>query len=177
MDKLTQIAQIPKLTRCGHYQVTVDWDYVEQWIADKSEGMSLELDPDFQRGHVWNTDKQIKYVEFILRGGDSSKILYFNCPGWMTTFKGPMQLVDGKQRLEAVLAFLRGDIPAFGSYLSEWEPRMLRMSGAHFLMNVNDLKKREEVLQWYLDLNSGGVVHTEDELNKVRVLLEEEKAK
>jgi hypothetical protein len=40
---------------------------------------------------------------------------------------------------------------------------------------VNDLKTREEVLQWYLDLNSGGVVHTEEELNRVREMLEKEK--
>jgi len=37
------------------------------------------------------------------------------------------------------------------------------------------LEKAGEVLQWYLDFNSGGVVHTEEELKKVRELLESEK--
>jgi hypothetical protein len=30
-------------------------------------------------------------------------------------------------------------------------------------------------LEWYLQLNSGGTVHTEDELARVRLLLKEEK--
>ena len=34
------------------------------------------------------------------------------------------------------------------------------------------VKTREEVLSWYLDLNSGGTVHTEEELTKVRGLIE-----
>jgi hypothetical protein len=42
---------------------------------------------------------------------------------------------------------------------------------------VNDLKTKAEVLQWYLDINSGGVVHTETELEKVKRLLTKEKRK
>lgn len=42
---------------------------------------------------------------------------------------------------------------------------------------MNDLDTQAEVLQWYLDINSGGVVHTEAELDKVRWLLEVEKGK
>jgi hypothetical protein len=30
------------------------------------------------------------------------------------------------------------------------------------------------VLKWYLEFNSGGTVHTEAELNKVRKMIEEE---
>ena len=40
---------------------------------------------------------------------------------------------------------------------------------------VNDLKTRKEVLQWYVDLNAGGTVHTEAEIDKVRKLLVLEK--
>lgn len=172
---LRNIDEIPKFIHGGHYSVTVDWDYIESWIEDK-QCHNIELDPDFQRAHVWTQDKQIRYVEFILRGGESSRVIYWNCPGWMQDFKGPMVLVDGKQRLEAVRAFLRGDIPAFGSYIHEWEPRLLRKARASFTFNVNNLDTRAQVLQWYLDLNSGGVVHTQEELDKVHALLEAEKS-
>lgn len=174
MIKLTQVSEIPKLIHGGNYTVNVDWDYLEQWLDDKKEH-NIDLDPDFQRAHVWTTDKQIKYVEFILRGGQSSRIIYFNCPGWMVDFRGPMVLVDGKQRLEAVRAFLRNEIPAFGSYIEEWDPRLLRKTQSSFMFNVNNLATRAEVLQWYLDLNSGGVVHTQEEIEKVQALLDAEK--
>lgn len=40
----------------------------------------LELNPEFQRGakHVWNLDKQIAFVENLLRGIDINKIIRFN---------------------------------------------------------------------------------------------------
>ena len=43
--------------------------------------------------------------------------------------------------------------------------------GQGFRWHVNDLSTYSEVLQWYLDLNSGGTVHTEEELNRVQQLL------
>jgi hypothetical protein len=33
-----------------------------------------------------------------------------------------------------------------------------------FVFAVNDLPTRAAVLQWYLDLNTGGVVHTSHEI-------------
>jgi len=38
---------------------------------------------------------------------------------------------------------------------------------------VNNLKTRKEVLQWYIEFNSGGTVHTDAEIQRVKKLLEE----
>lgn len=166
---------IPQFTRSADYRVNVGWDYLETWLKHERE-ISLDLDPDFQRAHVWDEEKQCRYVEFVLRGGQSSRDLYFNCVGWMGTFEGPFVLVDGKQRMEAVRKFLRNELAIFdGHRLEDFEDRM--PLGVNFLVHVNNLKTRAEVLQWYLDLNSGGVVHTKSELDKVRKLLAKEKSK
>lgn len=176
MNKITRFRDIPQFTRTGNYQVNVGWAYLEEQLDQLGKYGGLDLDPDFQRAHVWDRTKQERYVEFVLRGGKSSRTLYFNCKGWMTSsIRHPVQLVDGKQRLEAVRAFLRNEIQVFGSYYHEYEDRLRAMGHADFVFVVNDLNTRAEVLQWYLDLNSGGVIHTEDELEKVRKLLEEEK--
>lgn len=168
--KITKFQDIPQFISGGSYSVNVGWTYIESWLANVPEA---DLDPDFQRGHVWTQDKQVKYVEFILRGGKSSRDIYWNHPGWMRDFKGEMVLVDGKQRLEAVRAFLRDEFEVFGSKYSEYTDRIRQIS-TDFIFHVNDLRTRAEVLQWYLDLNSGGVVHTDDELNRVRELLAKE---
>lgn len=182
--KLT-FKDIPQFTRDGSYEVDVSWSYLEEWIAHLTEGRDdqrMELDPDFQRGHVWDDTKRTRYIEFVLRGGRSARVLYWNHPNWMGSYgsksKDPWQrtivLVDGKQRLEAVRKFLRDEVPAFGQVYSEFGGR-LNIGGPGFKVNVNNLKTKAEVLQWYLDLNSGGVVHTEEELARVRALLEQEK--
>ena len=83
-------------------------------------------------------------------------------------------LVDGKQRLEAVRAFLRDDIKAFRTKYSRYKDK-LNIITNRFRFNINSLKTRAEVLQWYLEINAGGVVHSKEEIQKVRQLLKKEK--
>ncbi len=173
-----KFSAIPKLTRQGSYRVTSDWRYLKQHLEGWTERgggeiASVDLNPDFQRGHVWTREQQIAYVEYIIRGGSSGKELYFNCVGWQGSYKGPFVLVDGKQRLTAVLAFLDNEIPAFGHLYKDYEDRI--PSDCNFYMNVNNLKTREEVLTWYLEMNSGGTPHTQEELQKVKDMLEQGK--
>lgn len=68
--------------------------------------------------------------------------------------------MDGKQRLEAVRRFMADDLKIFGDWpLSDFgnPKRLLRLSDARFLVHINDLETRAEVLQWYLDVNGSGV--------------------
>lgn len=139
-------------------------DQLDRW----RENYRLDICPDFQRGHVWDESRQVAYVEHLLRGGRGSEVLRLNCPGWMGSFVGPMQLVDGLQRLTACRRFLADEIPAFGFRFSEYEDRPLRVD---LLFSINTLPTRALVLRWYLELNSGGVVHTEEELLRVQRLL------
>lgn len=167
---MAKFRDIRQFTRAASYRVNVGWSYLSKWLEDQQP----ELDPDFQRGHVWNTEKRRRYVEFVLKGGSSSLDLYFNHPGWMSDFKGTLELVDGKQRLNAATMFLNNKLKIFDGLLyKDFEDKL--PIGLGFVVHVNDLKTRAEVLQWYLDLNDGGVVHTKSELDKVRELLAAEK--
>ena len=179
-----KISDIPKYTSRASWSVNVSWQFLEEHIESHGDrNYILDFDPDFQRVHVWTEAQQIRYVEFILRGGNSGKDLYFNCVGWQMDYEGPYVLVDGKQRLEAVRKFMRNELPVFNSgFLGNKEPLLLkdfsdkpRIMDTYFNWHVNNLKTRKEVLQWYLDLNAGGIAHTEQELDKVRKLLELEK--
>lgn len=173
---MPRFRDIPQFPHC-RYRCDVSWDWLEQHIAnqaERSEGMAvLDLEPDFQRAHVWNEEQQIAYVEYILRGGTSGKELYFNCTGWGRDWRGPYVIVDGKQRLEAARRFLRDEIPAFGYTINQYDdkPHILTAS---FSWNVAAIETRAEVLSWYLHFNAGGSVHTQEELNRVRELLARE---
>ena len=135
------------------------------------------MDPDFQRCHVWTQDQQVAYVEWILRGGQSGKEIYFNCSGFTRgRAKSPMVLVDGKQRIQAVRRFLNSEIKVFGYLLKDMECKkiLLRSMDLTFSFHINNLSTKAEVLQWYLFMNSGGTDHTKEELVKVKELLKEE---
>lgn len=172
----TNIRDIPQVTRTPTNGVDVSWDYLEKWIADRADeyGDNFELDPDFQRGHVWSVDQQIAYVESSLRGAQVPRDILWNDPEWRHS-KGQtprLVLVDGKQRLEAVRKFMRGELPAFGLRVDQFTGCIRVQLSLYF--RVNELPTRADVLRWYIELNSGGVAHTPREINRVRRLLQQE---
>jgi len=164
----------------GNYRVNTFLDHMIHTIDRYKKEYNLNLDPDFQRAHVWDSDKRVKYVEFLLKGGKSNPI-YFNCEGWMGrggNREGEFVIVDGKQRLTAILMFLNNEFPVFkemdsdgiGYYAKEFD---MIPNDVEFI--INDLPNRELVLKWYLQMNEGNVAHTEEELDKVRQMLRGEK--
>jgi len=173
-----RFSDIKQFTRRGSYAVNQSWAGLMQALAFYKED-GLDLNPDFQRGHVWGSSNQIAYLEFILRGGESARDIYFNHPELHTSNKlgySDFVLVDGKQRLQAVLLFLDNKIKVFKNYyFKDFEDTLPWLVGPDFLFHVNDLKTKREVLVWYLEMNSGGVVHTEEELCLVKTILEQEK--
>lgn len=183
---MPSFSTIKKLMPGGSYTIDVALNDLERWMQSQGEDSGTDLDPDFQRGHVWTPEQQTKYVEFILRGGQSQITLYWNHPAYMQErsahcdLSNQLVLVDGKQRLTACLKFMRGEIAVFGHTIDQYDDPVdrriaLGMSGARLRMNINNLQTRVEVLEWYLDLNDGGVVHSREEIERVRQLLREAK--
>jgi len=171
-----KFSDIPKLP-FAYYSVNTPLRYLEETLENYKKEYGLIMEPDFQRAHVWTEYQQSSYVEWILRGGFSGKDIFFNKPDWMkfNLKDTPLILVDGLQRLTAALKFLHNEILVFGGYrLSDFEDKMPWVDIA-FNFHINNLKTRIEVLQWYLDFNSGGTLHTVGELDKVRELLKKEK--
>ena len=169
-----KFSDIPLLTRDGewecHYDLKSAVRQIEEWESEEG----LQLNPDFQRGHVWVEAQQIKYIEYILQGGKTAKVIYFNNPGWRSgrIDRNNFVCVDGLQRITAIKRFINNEIKVFGYYYKEFEGNIRSMEGIKF--NVNTLKTRKEVLQWYIEYNSYGTIHTEEEINRVKELLSKE---
>lgn len=170
-------ADIPRFPS-ARWSVDVPWTHLDSNLDTIRGGGELRLDPDYQRAHVWTERQQIAYVEFQLMGGEVSRSLIFNAPYWRSLRTNPedtyVELLDGKQRLQAVRCFLRGKFKALGFYFDEFEGRLPSME-YRFTFQVCCLETREEVLQLYLKINAGGTPHSREELARVRGLLDEER--
>lgn len=176
MEKITKFKDIPQLTRVGSYQVNMPLrdipDKIKKWQED--EWYNLQLNPKFQRGHVWTEEQQIKYIEYLLRGGKAANVIYFNQPSWQGTAitdYNDFVCVDGLQRLTAVLRFMNNEIKVFGSYYKEFDDKL--SFDVDLIFNINNLKTEKEVLQWYVDMNSGGTPHTNEEIERVEKMIHE----
>lgn len=165
-----------KLRKFPHapYCVNMGFAYLLEWVDRRVKEYNLDIEPDFQRGHVWTPEQQTAYIEFLLQGGDSGRDIFFNHPGWQTSYEGDMVLVDGLQRLTAIRKFLNDEVPVFGSHtFSQIENISLNDHRLYMNIHVNCLQTRKEVLEWYVFMNSG-VAHTKEELDRVKNLIKEE---
>src|SRR3546814_5379500 len=111
------IADIKPYTGSVQYKVDVGGGFLQKFLDEQAVEEGIDLDPDFQRGHVWTPQNQTRYLEHLLRGGTSSRTLIWNCPGYDQSISTSadadapkeMVIVDGKQRLTAILGFLNGN--------------------------------------------------------------------
>ena len=139
----------------------------------------LDMDPDFQRGHVWTRQQQIAFVGYFLSGGPVPPIFIqrYDCvrTGGASYWERPEVVLDGKQRLTAIQAFIEGEIPAQTVDGQTVWAKDFTVVDWRFLSPVQityvDLT-REEQLRFYLNLNRGGTVHTDEEIARVEALLE-----
>ncbi len=169
---------IKQFTSDGNYRISVSFEHLVRWIKDQQE-YGLQLNPDFQRGYVWTEKQQIAWLEYAIRGGRSGRELYFNDPNWMGFDVNKDEYhdfvcVDGLQRITAIERFMNNEIQVFGTYFKDYEDPLWFRNNVHVDLVVNDLKSRAEVLQWYIDMNTGGTQHSTEEIDRVKALLEEE---
>ncbi|MDF7815295.1 DUF262 domain-containing protein [Hymenobacter sp. YC55] len=179
-----KFSDIPQRIGGGAYQCNMPLEDLDGWLTRREQDSYylLQLNPDFQRGHVWTKAQQSAYLEYFLTGGKSGLTIYFNKPSWQAATNEPRAYdefvcVDGLQRLSALRGFMRGEVAAFGQLLADFgQPIRQARNSESLVFNINNLQTRAEVLTWYLQMNAGGTPHTSTEIARVQQLLEQEKS-
>ena len=85
-------------------------------IRDWSEAGRLELRPAFQRRGVWSSSARIMLMDTILRDIPMPKIFLANIVRDGSTYR---IVIDGQQRISAILAFLRDDFSLDDPFMGE----------------------------------------------------------
>lgn len=156
---------------CCDFSIEQFVDQIESWQRDDN----LELNPDFQRGHVWSEENQKQYIEALLeKRVKNANTIYLNHTSWHEGGKGWFVCVDGLQRITAVQKFYNNEISYKQYYLNDFTDKEIVLRMPLLKININTLKTKKEVLKWYLQMNTGGVVHSKEEIKKVQRMLESE---
>lgn len=167
------------------YTTDVSLGYLKNFIDDTMRdvvgmGGVFDLEPDFQRGHVWKNEQRVAYVEALIRGTAPNKIL-FNCPGWIrgTALDGDIpehtfQCIDGLQRLTSVQKFLDRELNVFKDLsVDDLKGTPFDVNRLRLKFCIFEFTNRADLLKFYLNLNSGGTVHSQVELERVKQLLDD----
>lgn len=132
--------------------------------------------PDYQRGRVWTPRQQAEFTGFLLEGGPVPAIFIRD----VDTDDGFRdELVDGQQRILALIAWEDEKIPAILPSQNRciWK-RDMEWPGwrMNICLPVGRFRgTRAEAMSLYLAINTKGTPHTQAELDRVRGMLEKER--
>ncbi len=110
-------------------------------VRDWADNERLELRPDFQRNEVWTQAAQIMLIDTILKGIPIPKIYIKSIVKNEKTYR---IVVDGQQRLTAILKFIRDELPLKKPY-----------QGEHFNMKYSELPEsvHDDFIRYKIDIN------------------------
>ena len=164
-----------------NYTVDAHFITLERMLDGYQRDWGLNLDPDFQRGHVWTLEQRVAYLEGVFRGtvGDSQRVIQFNAPHWESEQHGgdlpsEIQIVDGLQRLTSIRQFMAGELRIFnGLHVEDFDGSRYspRMGQYRLKFSIHNFIWRRDLLSYYLDINTGGTPHSLEEIDRVKGLL------
>lgn len=169
------VSGIPVFPHC-RYAVDVDWRDLEHHIAREIEA-GLNIEPEFQRAHVWTEAQQRAFVEYNIRGGETGKTILFGTTNWHAFPVEGYTILDGKQRMEAARKFYRGDLRVFPDaerpegYALQDIDGPFRFFQCTFRWQVVEVVDIQAAIRLYLDINTAGTPHTAEEIDRVRAML------
>lgn len=141
---------------------------VRDWDTNKR----LELQPDFQRNVVWTKSAQIMLIETILKDIPIPKIYIKSIIKDQKTYR---IVVDGQQRLTAILKFLNDDLKLNSPYSGEYKgllfsqlPEVTQNDILRYKIDINEINNptEEEIRDLYSRVNKYTVQLNKQELRK-----------
>ena len=97
---------------------------IETIVRRISDG-DYDLQPDFQRGEVWSTQKKRRLIDSVLRGWHVPPVHL------VVGEDGRSDVLDGQQRLTAIRDFVRGHFTVDGT-IEPSDPAIARLGGLRY---------------------------------------------
>lgn len=119
---------------------------------------SIDLDPFFQRGNVWNKLKQQYFIDSLLRGWGTPKIFLWE------TGKDTFACLDGKQRLTSLFNFMADQLPLNPKYSKDCGNKKYselqretqdKMDDYEFSVEILTGNEKDDVVELYKRLQGG----------------------
>lgn len=107
---------------------------VEHFMVRDSRGDLFDLDAPYQRGSVWDDERQANLVRSLLMSLPIGSVIVSVLPWQATATDASWRVVDGKQRIEALRRFTSGSLAVPGAWFH----------GAH----LNDEALRAKDVTW-----------------------------
>lgn len=143
------------------------------WYIREGDGDNPTLDVAFQRDFVWSLEQKQALIISILNNRPIGTF-YFN----ESDVNGEIDdvLYDGKQRFSAIKEFMQGEFPVIVDGKEYHWYELPYVDYRNFLsysvsVALSTFDSMEELIKYYIVLNTSGRIHTEGDIEKAKSLL------
>jgi hypothetical protein len=142
-------------------------------LLSKTYSFGVDFEPEYQREFVWDIEDKINLIDSIFNSVDIGKFVFIK-----NDYSDDLlyQVLDGKQRMSAILDYYEDRFQYKGYFFSELSVRDQDYFEDYSISiaEVSDLN-REQILRYFIKLNTGGRIMAPEQIEKVRKMLDETK--
>jgi len=144
-------------------------------LITKSYFFGVDFSPEYQRDYVWELEDKISLIDSIFNNVDIGKFVFIK-NDIMNNYM--YEILDGKQRLRAILDFYEDRFQYEGKYFSDLSIREQDFIEDYSITiaEVDNISKKQ-ILRFFIKLNRSGKVMSKEQLAKVEKMLEESEGK
>lgn len=140
----------------------------------------IDMNPEYQRGLVWTEEQKVKLIDSIFNNVSIGAFVLAE-KKWFTdgnVVSEMYEIVDGKQRLTAIIDFVSSKFPYKGKYYHELAPITRHefedqqvLIGMLNLNRVDAKYNRKQVIEQFIRLNENGTIVDKNIINKAKELI------
>jgi hypothetical protein len=141
-------------------------------IFSKAYYFGIDFEPDYQRDYVWELQDKVELIDSIFNNVDIGKFVFIRIDDrkWEESgYKYGYEILDGKQRIRAILDYYEDRFTYKGKLFSELSIRDQDFFEDYHI-NIAELDKvtEEQALKYFIKLNITGKTMDKSHLDKVR---------
>ena len=135
-------------------------------ILSKAYHFGLEMNPDYQRDYVWDEKDKVALIDSIFCNIDIGKFCFVHRD---YDEEKLYEILDGKQRVRALLDFYENRFPYKGKYFNDLSVQDQNWFENYTISSATiDNQSKKAILKYFLMLNRSGKKMDETQLDKVQ---------
>lgn len=141
-------------------------------LFNKVYSFGVDFNPEYQRDFVWSLEDKQELIDSIFNNVEIGKFVFIHL-GYSGDYA--YEILDGKQRLRALLDFYEDRFQYKGKYFSDLSLREQDFLEDYSISvaEASEQLTREQKLRYFLMLNRTGHVMAKEQLDKVENMLKE----
>lgn len=137
----------------------------------------IDTEPEYQRGNVWSLEDKVALIDSIFNDIEIGRIVLMK-RDFSESRQNSYEIIDGKQRLTALVEFFEDRFQYKGLFYSQMHPQdQNHFENKQLAIIETPQLSREEVLEYFVRLNTAGRPVNPDHLEKVKSMMKDGKEK